>query len=137
MKEKATIICSTSEFQKVYALFNIANGCASFGMDVTLFFTFDGLKLLMKGHAAAPVFLQEGYFGPDKEKMIEHMKAREITSLEEQFNDVQELGVKFIACDMSMDMMGIDEDDLIPGVIVGGIGTYVSEAKSSDITLFI
>lgn len=137
MKEKATIICSTSEFQKVYALFNIANGCASFGMDVTIFFTFDGLSLLRKGDAAAPVFLQEGYFGPEKEKMIEHMKAREITSLEEQFNDVQELGVRFIACDMSMDMMGIDEDDLIPGVTVGGIGTYVSEAKSSDITLFI
>ncbi len=137
MKEKATIICSTSEFQKVYALFNIANGCASFGMDVTIFFTFDGLRLLRKGHAGAPAFLQQGYFGPDKEKMIEHMKAREITSLEEQFNDVQELGVRFIACDMSMDMMGIDADDLIADVTVGGIGTYVSEAKSSDITLFI
>ena len=137
MKEKATIICSTNEFEKVYALFNIANGCAAFGMDVTIFFTFDGLRLLRKGDTAGPAFLQEGYFGPDREKMIEHMKAREITSLEDQFNDVQELGVRFIACDMSMDMMGIDENDLIAGVTVGGIGTYVSEAKSSDITLFI
>ncbi len=137
MSEKATIICSTNEFEKVYALFNIANGCAAFGMNVTIFFTFDGLRLLRKGETTAPVFLQEGYFGPDKENMIEHMKAKEITSLEEQFNDVQELGVKFIACDMSMDMMDIAEDDLIPGVTVGGIGTYVSNAKSSQITLFI
>jgi len=137
MREKATIICSTSEFQKVYALFNIANGCASFGMDVTIFFTFDGLRLLRKGETAAPVFLQEGFFGPDKEILIEQMKAKEITSLEEQFNDVQELGVRFIACDMSMDMMGMNEVDLISGATVGGIGSYVSEAKSSDITLFI
>ena len=137
MKEKATIICSTNEFHRVYALFNIANGCAAFGMDVTIFFTFDGLRLLRKGGTAAPVFLQEGYFGPDKGDLIEHMKVKEITSLEDQFNDVQELGVKFIACDMSMDMMGIDEDDLIAGATVGGIGTYVSEARRSDITLFI
>ena len=137
MKENATIICSTNEFQKVYALFNIANGCAAFGMDVTIFFTFDGLRLLMKGETAAPALLQEGFFGPDKENLIEHMKAKEITSLEEQFNDVQELGVRFIACDMSMDMMGIDRDDLIAGATVGGIGTYVSEARRSDITLFI
>jgi peroxiredoxin family protein len=137
MKDKATIICSTSEFQKVYALFNIANGCAAFGMDVTIFFTFDGLRLLMKGETASPVFLQEGFFGPETENMIEHMKTKELTSLEEQFNDGQDLGVKFIACDMSMDMMDIVEDDLIPGVTVGGIGTYVSEAKSSEITLFI
>jgi peroxiredoxin family protein len=137
MKEKATIICSTKEFEKVYALFNISNGCASFGMDVTIFFTFDGLRLLMKGEAGTPDFLRDGFFGSLKDEMIEHMKAREITSLEEQFNDVQELGVRFIACDMSMDMMGITAGDLIAGVTVGGIGTYVSEAKGSDITLFI
>jgi peroxiredoxin family protein len=92
MTKRATIICSTSELEKVYALFNIANGCASFGMEVTIFFT---------------------------------------------FNDVRELGVKFIACDMSMDMMDIREEDLIEGTTVGGIGTYVSEAKGSDISLFI
>ncbi len=137
MSDKATIICSTSEFEKVYALFNISNGCAAFGMDVTIFFTFDGLRLLMKGEIGTPVFLQDGFFGPDKEDMIDQMKAKDLTSLEDQFKDVQELGVKFIACDMSMDMMGIDEDDLIAGVTVGGIGTYVSEAKASQITLFI
>ena len=137
MKEKATLICSTDEFEKVYALFNIANGCASFGMDVTIFFTFAGLKLLRKDESEAPAFLKEGYFGADKEQMIEQMKAKKITSLREQFRDVRELGVKFIACDMSMDMMGISLEELISGVEVGGIGTYVSSAKSSNIDLFI
>jgi peroxiredoxin family protein len=137
MREKATIICSTDKFEKVYALFNIANGCASFGMDVTIFFTFNGLQLLMKGETGTPVFLQDGYFGPEKENIIDMMKVKELTSLEEQFSDVQELGVRFIACDMSMDMMDIDKDDIIEGATVGGIGTYVSDAKSSDITLFI
>ncbi len=137
MKEKATLICSTYEFEKVYALFNIANGCASFGMDVAIFFTFDGLKLLKKDDAGAPVFLREGFFGADKEKMIELMKGKGITSLKEQFKDVRELGTKFIACDMSMEMMGITEEELITGVEVGGIGSYVSEAKGSKINLFI
>ncbi len=137
MKEKATLICSTQEFEKVYALFNIANGCASFGMDVAIFFTFDGLNLLKKDESGTPVFLNEGFFGPDKEKIIEQMKTKEITSLEEQFKDVRELGTKLIACDMSMEMMGITKEDLISGVEVGGIGTYVSEAKSSSINLFI
>ena len=137
MKEKATLICSTNEFEKVYALFNIANGCASFGMDVTIFFTFDGLNLLKRDEAEAPAFLKEGFFGTDKEKMIEQMKTKDITSLKEQFKDVRELGTKLIACDMSMDMMGINKEELIPGVEVGGIGTYVSEAKGSNISLFI
>jgi peroxiredoxin family protein len=137
MTKRATIICSTSELEKVYALFNIANGCASFGMEVTIFFTFDGLRLLRKVDSQTPGFLREGFFGPDKGDLIDHMKAKDITSLEEQFNDVRELGVKFIACDMSMDMMDIREEDLIEGTTVGGIGTYVSEAKGSDISLFI
>ncbi len=137
MKDKATLICSTDEFEKVYAMFNIANGCASFGMDVTIFFTFDGLKLLKRDEAEAPAFLKEGFFGPDKEKMIDMMRTKEITSLKEQFKDVQELGTKLIACDMSMDMMGFSKEELIPGVGVGGIGTYVSEAKGSNISLFI
>lgn len=137
MKEKATLICSTQEFEKVYALFNIANGCASFGMDVTIFFTFDGLNLLKKDESGDPVFLKEGFFGPDKDKMIEQMRTKEITSLREQFKDAQELGTKLIACDMSMDMLGITEKELIDGVVVGGIGTYVSEAKGSNISLFI
>jgi peroxiredoxin family protein len=137
MKEKVTLICSTNEFEKVYALFNIANGCASFGMDVAIFFTFDGLNLLKKDEAGTPVFLKEGFFGPNKEEMIEQMRNKKITSLKEQFKDVRELGTKLIACDMSMEMMGITKEDLISGVEVGGIGTYVSEAKGSNINLFI
>ncbi len=137
MKDKATLICSTDEFEKVYALFNIANGCASFGMDVAIFFTFNGLNLLKKDENEASSFLREGFFGADKEKMIEQIKGKGITSLKEQFKDVRELGTKFIACDMSMEMMGITKDDLIPDVEIGGIGTYVSEAKSSSINLFI
>lgn len=137
MKEKATLICSTDEFEKVYALFNISNGCAAFGMDVTIFFTFKGLELLKKDETGSPEFLNDGYFGEDKGMMIEQMERRKLTSLKEQFRDVRELGVRFIACDMSMDMMGVTEEELIPGVEVGGIGTYVSEAKGSNINLFI
>jgi peroxiredoxin family protein len=137
VKEKATLFCSTNKFEKVYALFNIANGCAAFGMEVTIFFTFQGLGLLKKDDMGHPVFLNEGYFGLDKEKMVEQMKVNEITSLREQFLDVQELGVKFIACDMSMDILGVTTEELIEGVKVGGIGSYISQAKGSNINLFI
>lgn len=137
MKEKATLICSSAEFEKVYALFNIANGCAAFGMDVTIFFTFDGLNLLRKDETGTPLFLKDDYFGAEKEKMIEQMNTKKITSLKEQFQDVRDLGTKFIACDMSMDMLGITTNELISDVEVGGIGTYVSSAKASNIDLFI
>ncbi len=137
MVPKATLICSTNDFEKVYALLNIANGCASFGMEVVIFFTFDGLEILKKDESGEPVILTEGYFGADKETLIHQMKAQKITSLKEQFQDVRDLGVKFIACDMSMDMMGIKKEELLPGVEVGGIGSFVSAAKKSDINLFI
>jgi peroxiredoxin family protein len=137
MKEKATLICSTNEFEKVYALFNIANGCASFGMEVVIFFTFDGLEILKKDESGSPVIFNNDYFGSAKATSIRQMKARKITSLEEQFQDVRDLGVKFIACDMSMDMMGIAKKELIPEVEVGGIGSFVSAAKKSSINLFI
>ena len=145
MKQKATIICSTNQFEKVYALFNLANGYASFRMDVTIFFTFHGLELLRKDpgeegngeEGGRPLFLKKGYFGADMSKMIEGMEMKKITSLEEQFNDVRELGVEFIACDMSMDMMGLTKSDLINDVKIAGIGTYVSESKDSDVNLFI
>jgi peroxiredoxin family protein len=137
LKKKASIICSSDQFEKVYALFNIANGSASFGMDVTIFFTFQGLKIIMKDETGNPMVLSKNFFGKDKEQLLLKMNEKNITSLEEQFNDVRDLGVKFIACDMSMDMMDVSKEQMINGVEVGGIGTFVNEAKDSDINLFI
>ncbi len=137
MKQRATLICSTNVFENVYALFNIANGFASAGMDVTIFFTFRGLELLKKDAAGGPAFLKDGFFGPENVNRTQQMEKMKITSLKEQFNDVRELGVKFIACDLSMDMMGISPNNLIANVVVGGIGTYASEARASDVNLYI
>ncbi len=137
MKKKTTIICSTNQFEKVYATFNIANGYASFRMDVTIFFTFGGLEILKKDENGRPLFLGKAYFPRDKQRMMEEMGMRNITSLKEQFNDVRDLGVRFIACDMSMDMMGLTESDLINDVKIAGIGAYVGEARDSEVNLYI
>jgi peroxiredoxin family protein len=137
MKKKVSLVCSSGQFEKVYALFNIANGSASFGMDVTIFFTFQGLKVIMKDENGNPLVLSKGFFEKDKAELLQKMEEKNITSLVEQFNDARDLGVKFIACDMSMDMMDVTKEQLIDGAKVGGIGTFVSEATESEISLFI
>jgi peroxiredoxin family protein len=137
LKKKVSIICSSDKFDKVYALFNIANGSASFGMDVTIFFTFQGLNVIKKDENGIPIIFNKGFFGTEAEQLINRMEEKNLTSLKEQFSDAIELGVKLIACDMSMDMMDITKDDLIDGTEIGGIGTFVNEAKDSDIDLFI
>ena len=76
--------------------------------------------------------------GMGKSMMKKIMKGQNVQSLEEMMSDAADLGVKMIACKMSMDVMGVGKDDLIPEVSeVVGVATYINEAKNSKITLFI
>ena len=134
MTKKTTIICSSNDYEKVYALLNVTGGAASFAMDVTIFFTFWGLEVIKKS-GLENLSLSKGDF--PLESLKNRMNDNNITSLEELFNDAIELGVRFIACDKSMEILGISTEDLIDGVKVGAIGTYINHAKDSDINLFI
>jgi peroxiredoxin family protein len=68
-------------------------------------------------------------------KMV--MKDKNVNSLEELMQQAMAAGVKLIACTMSMDIMGITEDELIEGVELGGVATYLGEAEESNVNLFV
>ena len=152
-----TIIVFDGDMDKVLASFVIANGALAMGRPVTMFFTFWGLTALRKNEKV-PVSknLMEKMFGAmlprgaAKTKLSKMnmggmgtammkgiMKDKNIDSLEDMMKKAMENGVKIIACSMSMDVMGIRPEELIDGVEIGGVGTYLGDAEQSDVNLFI
>lgn len=152
-----TIIVFDGDMDKVLAAFVIANGALAMGRPVTMFFTFWGLTALRKPTASgirkSPV---EAMFGKMLPKgtgelklsrmnmgglgtamMRRIMQDKNIDSLEDMMKKAMENGVKIIACSMSMDVMGIRKEELIDGVEIGGVGSYLGDAEESNVNLFI
>lgn len=152
-----TIIVFSGDLDKVLAAFIIANGAAAMGRPVTLFFTFWGLNALRKpeNQNIKKPFIEKMFgammpqgssnlklsnmnmagMGTKMMKMV--MKDKNVNSLEELIQQAMGAGVKLIACTMSMDIMGITEDELIEGVELGGVATYLGEAEESNVNLFV
>lgn len=152
-----TIIVFDGDMDKVLASFVIANGALAMGRPVTMFFTFWGLTALRKSNKVKVkksfiermfgVMLPKGagrlklskmnMGGMGTAMMKGIMKDKNIDSLEDMMKKAIENGVKIIACSMSMDVMGIRPEELIDGVEIGGVGTYLGDAEESDVNLFI
>jgi peroxiredoxin family protein len=124
---------------KVYSALIIGNGALSMGMEVSMYFTFWGLERLKKGKLEDGPLSRMNLLGLGKWMIQRKMKKANVRSLEQLLNDFVELGGKILACDMTMAIMGIDKEDLRNDVITKycAVGTYIKEAKESDITLFI
>ena len=152
-----TIIVFDGDMDKVLASFVIANGALAMGRPVTMFFTFWGLTALRRENK---VKLKKGFMekmfgvmlprgskklklskmnmgGMGTKMMKKIMQDKNIDSLEDMMKKAMENGVKIIACSMSMDVMGIRPEELIDGVEIGGVGTYLGDAEESDVNLFI
>jgi len=155
--EGKTIIVFSGDLDKVLASFIIANGAAAMGRPVTMFFTFWGLTALRKAEKQ-PVrkSLVESMFGfmlPRGSKklklskmnmggmgtamMKKIMNDKNVDSLETLIQKAMKSGVKIVACTMSMDVMGIQPEELIDGVELGGVGAYLGDAEESNVNLFI
>ena len=139
MADKATIIVHSGDMDKVISAFIIGNGALAMGMDVSLFFTFWGLQRLKKGGLEKGPLSKMHMLGLGKWMVKRKMKQAKVASLEKMMDDFKELGGKILACDMTMDIMGIKQEDLREDVIADycGVGTYLNEARESKITLFI
>jgi peroxiredoxin family protein len=154
---KKTIIMFSGELDKAMAGFIIANGAAAMGDEVTMFFTFWGLNMLRKPEkiAVKKNFL-EGMFGwmmPRGAKklglskmnfggmgavmMKKIMNDKKVNTLPELISSAQELGVKMVVCTMSMDVMGIKEEELIDGLEFAGVASYLGDADEAKVNLFI
>ncbi len=154
--DKVTLLVFSGELDKVLAGLMIATTAASLGMSVTVFFTFWGLNVLKE---------KRTYTGKDiKERMIDlmtpagpggmnvsqlnmlgagrimlkmMMKDKDVVSAAELLEIAKESGVKLVACSMTMQVMGIKQDELTSGIEVAGAASYLVDASRSGCTLFI
>ncbi|HEY90616.1 MAG TPA: NAD(FAD)-dependent dehydrogenase [Dehalococcoidia bacterium] len=138
-KNKATIIVHSGDMDKVYSALIVANGALAMGMEAALYFTFWGLQRLKKGGLEKGPLSKMHMFGLGKWMVKRKMNAANVASLDRMLKDFVELGGRILACDMTMDIMGIKREDLRDDLISDycAVGTYVSEARESAITLFI
>ena len=137
--ERATIILHSGDMDKVYSALIVANGALAMGMEVSIYFTFWGLQRLQKGGLEKGPLSKMHMLGLGKWMIKQRMKKAHVASLERLMADFKELGGKIIACEMTMEIMGIGLEDLREDLIdeYGAVGTYVREARGSAITLFI
>jgi len=139
MAEKAVIIVHSGDLDKIYSAMIVANGALSMGMDASLFFTFWGLERLKKNGLDKGPLSKMNFLGLGKWMVKSRMKKANVVSLERLMTDFKELGGKIIACEMTMEIMGIKPEQLHREWIddYGAVGTYIMEAKDASITLFI
>ncbi len=155
-QDKQTIVVFSNDLDKALAAFIIANGANASGKNVTMFFTFWGLNILRKSNSKVKKNLIEKILGLMMPKGAEKltlskmnmggagsammkwiMKNKNVSTLNELIQQAKENGIKFIACNMSMDVMGIKEEELIDGVEIGGVAKYISESSNANSNLFI
>lgn len=156
-KDGATMVVFSGDLDKALASFIIAIGAKSMGKDVTMFFTFWGLNIIKDPHA--PKVSKTGVdklfsammpksasklpiskmnmFGMGS-KMIQYvMNKKRVDALSEMIQTANTLGIKMVACTMSMDVMAVDASELFPFIEYGGVGTYLGDTESSNLNLFI
>jgi peroxiredoxin family protein len=155
-ENRVSIVVFSGDLDKVLPAFIIATGAAALGMEVSLFFTFWGLSALKKRRVLRGKRLMEklfalmtpansqslgvskmNFFGIGAKMLRAMMKQKEVASLEELAQMARDMGVRIIACQMSMDVMGIEPDELWDGIEVGGVAAFLADASRSKATLFI
>lgn len=156
-KDGATLVVFSGELDKAMASLIIACGAAAMGKKVTMFFTFWGLNILRREDApAVEKDRMEKMFGMMMPKganalplsnmnmmgmgtkMMKHvMEQKNVDSVETLIENAKKLGIQLIACAMSMDVMGIKKEELIDGVEVAGVATYLGKTDDSNLNLFI
>jgi len=139
MADKITIIAHSGDMDKIYSALIVANGALAMGMEATIFFTFWGLQRLKKGALEKGPLSKMNFLGLGKWMVQQRMKKAKVASLEKMLRDFKELGGKVMACDMTMEIMGIKPEDLRQDLIdeYCAVGSYIQEARNSSVTLFI
>jgi len=137
--DRVTIVLHSGDMDKVYSALIIANGALAMGMEASIYFTFWGLQRLQKSGLEKGPLSKMHFLGLGKWMVKQRMKKANVASLERLLQDFKELGGKIIACEMMMEIMGIRRQDLREDLIdeYGAVGSYIQEARNSNITLFI
>ena len=157
LPQEKTIVVFSNDMDKVMSAFIIANGSASMGYKVNLFFTFWGLNVLRKSKKVSVAkSLVERMFGWMMPRGVSKltlskmnmggmgtmmmksvMKQKNVNTLEELVQMAKQQGIRLIACTMTMGIMGLHKEELLDGVEEGGVAAFIGDADRSNMTLFI
>lgn len=156
IEDRLAMVVFSGDLDKTIAALIIATGAASMGLEVSIFYTFWGLgtvkkrkvyegkNLLEQGFTAMlPAgtnqlgLSQLNFFGAGAQLIRKLMKDHEVSSTEELLAMAQELGVRMVVCDMSRELLGVRDEELIDGLEFGGVATFMADAARSKVTLFI
>ncbi|MCM3586194.1 DsrE/DsrF/DrsH-like family protein [Mesobacillus maritimus] len=156
-KKRTTIILFSGDYDKAMAAYIIANGAAAYDHEVTIFHTFWGLNALRKDE---PIELKKGFLekmfakmmprGADKmglskmnfagmgPKMIKNViKKHNAMTLPQLIEMAQEQDIKLVACTMTMDLLGLQQEELLDNIEYAGVAAYLADAQEGNVNLFI
>lgn len=155
-EDRVTMVVFSGDLDRVLAAFIIATGAAAMGQQVSMFFTFWGLSVLKKenqfngktvfqkmmalmspGSSRELPVSKMNYFGVGAKMLRSMMKEKNVSSLEDLISLAREMGVRIIACEMSRDVMGIKESELVGSLECGGVATFLGDSLRSRTSLFI
>jgi peroxiredoxin family protein len=155
-EDRVALVVFSGDLDRVLAAFIIATGAAAMGQQVSMFFTFWGLSVLKKDQQLAGKTLSQkmmalmspgssqnlpvsrmNYYGLGAKMLRSMMKEKNVNSLEEMISLARELGVRMVACEMSRDLMGIKESELVDGLECGGVATFLADSLKARTSLFI
>jgi peroxiredoxin family protein len=155
-ENRVTLVVFSGDLDRQLASLVIATGAAAMGMEVSVFYTFWGLTALKKRSILSGKTLKEKMFaamtpanlsamplskmnfgGMGRTMLTTMMKEKDVASVEELFAMARDMGVRQIACTMSMDVMGLTKEELLDGVVFGGVATFLGDAARSRVSLFI
>jgi peroxiredoxin family protein len=156
VEDRLAMVVFSGDLDKAIAAFIIATGAASMGLETSMFFTFWGINAVKKQKVfAGKSLLEQGFtamlpgklgetglsqmnfFGVGAQLIRGLMKHHEVSSPEELFGLAQELGVRMVVCDMSRELLGIRDEELVDGLETGGVATFLGDAARAKVTLFI
>jgi peroxiredoxin family protein len=156
IEDRLAMVVFSGNLDKAIAAFIIATGAAAMGLEVSMFFTFWGLSVIKKQKrfveknvferaftAMLPAgteglgLSQMNMFGAGSKIIRKLMRDHDVASMEELVAMAQDLGVQMVACDMTRELLGIRDDELMDGVGYGGVATFMGDAARAKSALFI
>ena len=156
-RKKTTIVLFSGDYDKAMAAYIIANGAAAYDHEVTIFHTFWGLNALRKEElvpvkkgfmekmfakmmprGAENLGLSKMQFAGMGPKMIKGvMKKHNALPLSQLIEMAQEQDIKLVACTMTMDLLGLQKEELLDNVEYAGVAAYLADAEDGNVNLFI
>ncbi|WP_054956952.1 DsrE/DsrF/DrsH-like family protein [Paenibacillus dakarensis] len=158
-QKRTTIVLFSGDYDKAMAAYIIANGAAAYDHEVTIFHTFWGLNALRKDEdvmlPAKKGFMEKMFGkmmprGADKmglsnmnfagmgPKMIKDiMKKHNAVPLPQLIEMAQEQDIKLVACTMTMDLLGLQKEELLDNIEYAGVAAYLADAQEGNVNLFI